>query len=69
MYFIPIRKYNILLVFLCFISALFIGVTGVHSKLFNLFGSLINNEARTATYENIKEIGIEYIIESLLFLF
>ncbi len=69
MYFIPIRKYNILLVFLCFISALFIGVTGVHSKLFNLFGSLINNEARTATYENIKEIRIEYIIESLLFLF
>lgn len=69
MYFIPIRKYNILLVILCFISALFIGVTGVHGKLFNLFGSLINNEARTATYENIKEIRIEYIIESLLFLF
>ena len=70
LYFIPRRKFEKSNIILFMLALLIVGISGVTKFVFSISGDAINN-ARVAGYANTAEFGfrIEYVIESVLFLF
>lgn len=69
-YFLPVKKYTkttvIALMTFCFL----IGITGIPSSLFDIYGSVSEMESRGQNYaENEVGFKIEYILEALFFLY
>ena len=70
LYFIPRRKFERKRIILFMVALLIFGISGVTKFVFSVFGDAINN-SRIAGYADTAEFGfrIEYVIESVLFLF
>ncbi|MBF1392756.1 MAG: EpsG family protein [Prevotella histicola] len=70
LYFIPRRKFEKKYIVLFMLTLLLIGISGITKFVFSISGDVVSN-ARIAGYANTAEIGfrIEYVIESMLFLF
>ena len=70
LYFIPRRKFEQNHIILFMLALLILGVSGLTRYVFSISGDAINN-AKIAGYANTAEFGfrIEYVIESVLFLF
>ena len=70
LYFIPRQKFEQNHIILFMLALLILGVSGVTKYVFSISGDAINN-AKIAGYANTAEFGfrIEYVIESVLFLF
>nr|WP_315407786.1 EpsG family protein [uncultured Prevotella sp.] len=70
LYFIPRRKFEQKYIILFMLALLILGVSGLTKYVFSISGDAINN-AKIAGYANTAEFGfrIEYVIESVLFLF
>lgn len=70
LYFIPRRKFEQKHIILFMLALLILGVSGLTKYVFSISGDAINN-AKVAGYANTAEFGfrIEYVIESVLFLF
>ncbi|MDE6301587.1 MAG: EpsG family protein [Muribaculaceae bacterium] len=68
-YFIPIRQFSRKTVIICFCICLAFGMTGIHEKIFQIFGNVVENDNRaTMNYSDVKSIRPEYILESIFFL-
>lgn len=68
-YFIPQKKYPKDLVFVIMVGLLMIGLTGLPSSLYSVYGDATGADARTAQYEAYgHKMRIEYILESFVFL-
>lgn len=70
LYFIPRRKFEQKHIILFMLALFILGVSGLTKYVFSISGDAINN-AKIAGYANTAEFGfrIEYVIESVLFLF
>lgn len=70
LYFIPRRKFERKRIILFMVALLIVGISGVTKFVFSISGDVVNN-ARVAGYADTAEVGfrIEYVIESMLFLF
>ena len=70
LYFIPRRKFEKKRIVLFMVALLIVGISGVTKFVFSISGDAVNN-ARVAGYADTAEVGfrIEYVIESVLFLF
>ena len=70
LYFIPRRKFERKRIILFMVALLIFGISGVTKFVFSVSGDAINN-SRIAGYADTAEFGfrIEYVIESVLFLF
>lgn len=70
LYFIPRRKFEKKRIVLFMVALLIVGISGVTKFVFSISGDAVNN-ARVAGYADTAEVGfrIEYVIESMLFLF
>ena len=70
LYFMPRRKFEKNRIILFMFTLLLIGISGVTKFIFSISGDIIDN-AKIAGYANTAEFGfrIEYVIESVLFLF
>ena len=70
LYFIPRRKFEQKHIILFMLALFILGVSGLTKYVFSISGDAINN-AKVAGYANTAEFGfrIEYVIESVLFLF
>lgn len=70
LYFIPRRKFEEKHIVLFMLALLVIGISGITKFVFSVSGDAINN-SRIAGYADTAEFGfrIEYVIESVLFLF
>ena len=70
LYFIPRRKFERKRIILFMVALLIVGISGVTKFVFSVSGDVINN-SRIAGYADTAEFGfrIEYVIESVLFLF
>lgn len=70
LYFIPRRKFERKRIILFMVALLIFGISGVTKFVFSVSGAAINN-SRIAGYADTAEFGfrIEYVIESVLFLF
>ena len=69
-YFLPIRQYSKKIVFVFMTICFIIGVTGLPSSMFELYGSVSEMESRGRDYAE-SEVGfkIEYILEAFFFLY
>ena len=70
LYFIPRRKFERKRIILFMVALLIVGISGVTKFVFSVSGDAINN-SRIVGYADTAEFGfrIEYVIESVLFLF
>ena len=69
-YFVPIRKFTPKSIMIIMGGCLIVGASGIPSTLFDLYGSVSEMQKRASAYA-YEDIGfkIEYIIESLFFLY
>ena len=69
-YFLPIKQYSKKLVIVLMVFCFIVGITGIPSAVFDIYGSVSEMEGRGQNYAQ-NEVGfkIEYILEAFFFLY
>jgi putative capsular polysaccharide biosynthesis protein len=69
-YFLPIKQYSKKLVIVLMVFCFILGITGIPSAVFDIYGSVSEMEGRGQNYaENEVGFKIEYILEAFFFLY
>ena len=69
-YFLPIKQYSKKLVIVLMVFCFIVGITGIPSAVFDIYGSVSEMEGRGQNYaENEVGFKIEYILEAFFFLY
>jgi hypothetical protein len=68
-YFLPIKKYHTRNIIYIMITCLVIGMTGVTSSLYSIFGDITETSMRTENYSVEGEFRIAYLVEAVFFLY
>lgn len=68
-YWIPIRKFDKATVLIILAVCFILGITGLPSSLFEIYGSASDMEMRASRYTDTSGFRIAYLIEAIFFLF
>lgn len=70
LYFIPAKKISKKVILISFTIALAIGITGITTGLYSLYGEVSNTGQRVGQYEEAgNDFRIEYVVEVIIFLY